>query len=129
MLEQTRGTPFSSHFISSSAHGTQRQRVVPWHKYMYHRTLTKSHAPRVHAALHEDLERLERVIVKDYAQETRTYKEKLMQNHRVRRRLDTMQEAARKLVGRAWGQGRGAMRTSTCTWSMQQHCWRVRLVA
>lgn len=57
--------------------------------------------------MHEDLERLERVIVKDYAQETRTYKEKLMQNHRVRRRLDTMQEAARKLVGRAWAQEQG----------------------
>mmetsp|Transcript_40482 Transcript_40482/g.89949 ORF Transcript_40482/g.89949 Transcript_40482/m.89949 type:complete len:508 (-) Transcript_40482:699-2222(-) len=49
-------------------------------------------------ALHEDMERLERLIVKDFKQETKTHKEKLMQNHRVRKRLDVMQEAARKLV-------------------------------
>jgi hypothetical protein len=54
---------------------------------------------RALAALHEDLERLERVIVKDYKQDARTHKEKLMQNHRVRKRLDQMQETARKLVG------------------------------
>lgn len=39
---------------------------------------------------HEDLERLERVNVKDYKQEAKTQKEKLqlqlMQNHRVRKR-------------------------------------------
>lgn len=48
--------------------------------------------------LHEDVERLERIIVKDLKQETKTHKEKLMQNHRVRKRLDQMQESARKLV-------------------------------
>lgn len=51
-----------------------------------------------HSGLHEDLERLERVIVKDYKQEAKTHKDKLMQNHRVRKRIDEMQEIARKLV-------------------------------
>ncbi|KAF8066290.1 hypothetical protein HT031_002613 [Scenedesmus sp. PABB004] len=49
--------------------------------------------------LHEELERLERVIVKDYKeQEAKTHREKLLQNHRVRKRIDEMQEVARKLV-------------------------------
>lgn len=48
--------------------------------------------------LHEDLERLERVIVKDYRSEARGHREKLAQNHRVRKRIDEMQEIARKLV-------------------------------
>ncbi len=52
-----------------------------------------------YVALHDDLERLERVIVKDFKQETKTHKDRLMQNHRVRKRLDAMQEGARKLVG------------------------------
>lgn len=52
----------------------------------------------LHAALHEDLERLERIIVKDFKQEVRTYKEKLVQNHRVRKRLDAMNTASNKLV-------------------------------
>lgn len=50
------------------------------------------------AGLHEDLERLERVIVKDYKQDAKTHKEKLMQNHRVRKRIDEMQIIANKLV-------------------------------
>jgi len=50
------------------------------------------------AGLHEDLERLERVIVKDYKQDAKTHKEKLMQNHRVRKRIDEMQITANKLV-------------------------------
>ena len=54
--------------------------------------------PYNNPALHEDLERLERLIVKDYAQEVKSHKEKLMQKHRVRKRLDQMQDAARKLV-------------------------------
>ncbi len=41
---------------------------------------------------------MERVIVKDLKRDMRTHKEKLMQAHRVKRRLDTIQEAARKLV-------------------------------
>ena len=57
---------------------------------------TDPHAPC--PALHEDLERLERMIVKDFKQEAKMHKEKLHQNHRVRKRLDIMQETARKLV-------------------------------
>lgn len=49
-------------------------------------------------SLHEDLERLERIIVKDYKQDAKTHQEKLMQNHRVRKRIDTMQATANKLV-------------------------------
>ncbi len=52
-------------------------------------------------ALHEDVERLERLVVKDLRQETKTYKAKLMQQHRVRKRLDQMQESSRKLVRRS----------------------------
>lgn len=48
--------------------------------------------------LHEDLEQLERVIVKDYQQDAKSHKEKLMQNHRVRKRIDEMQEVANKLL-------------------------------
>ncbi|KAG1663564.1 hypothetical protein FOA52_013184 [Chlamydomonas sp. UWO 241] len=49
-------------------------------------------------ALHEDLERMERIIVKDFKQEVKTYVDKLQQNHRVRKRLGSMQEAASKLL-------------------------------
>eukprot|EP00798_Chlamydomonas_sp_ICE-L_P018774 gene18774-25310_t len=48
--------------------------------------------------LHEDIERLERLNAKDLKQEDKTHKGKLMQGHRVRKRLDMMQEASRKLV-------------------------------
>lgn len=41
---------------------------------------------------------MERIIVKDFKQETKTHKEKLVQNHRVRKRLNLMQEDARKLM-------------------------------
>ncbi len=54
-------------------------------------------------ALHEDVEDLERLIVKDFKQEVRTHKERLMQNHRVKRRLDLMSEASRKLVRETCG--------------------------
>lgn len=47
---------------------------------------------------HEDMERLERLIVKEFENEPKTHKEKLMQSHRVRLMLDLMQERARKLV-------------------------------
>lgn len=50
------------------------------------------------SGLHEDLEQLERVIVKDYQQDAKSHKEKLMQNHRVRKRIDEMQDTAHKLV-------------------------------
>lgn len=38
--------------------------------------------------------------MKDYKQEAKTHKEKLMQNHRVRKRIDEIQEIARKLVSK-----------------------------
>lgn len=52
----------------------------------------------VSTGLHEDLERLERIIVKDYQQEAKGHKDKLLQSHRVRKRMDEMQHIARKLV-------------------------------
>lgn len=56
-------------------------------------------------ALHEDAERLERLIVKDYRQEgVKGHRERLMQNHRVRSRLDRIQEASAKLA-RAYADG------------------------
>jgi hypothetical protein len=47
---------------------------------------------------HEDMERLERLIVKDFTNEPTTHKEKLMQGHRVRQLLGTLQDRAQKLV-------------------------------
>lgn len=44
------------------------------------------------------MERLERVIVKDYKQDAKSHHDKLMQNHRVRKRIDEMQTIANKLV-------------------------------
>ncbi|GBF95619.1 splicing factor 3A subunit 3 [Raphidocelis subcapitata] len=55
--------------------------------------------------LHEDAERLERLIVKDYRQEgVKGHRERLSQNHRVRARLDKIQEVSRKLL-RAYRDG------------------------
>ncbi|KAI8468016.1 MAG: splicing factor 3a, subunit 3 [Monoraphidium minutum] len=49
--------------------------------------------------LHEDAERLERLIVKDYRQEgVKGHREKLMQNHRVRSRLDRVQDVSARLL-------------------------------
>jgi splicing factor 3A subunit 3 len=71
--------------------------------------LSPRNTPR--AALHEDVERLERLIVKDLKQEAiRSHKDKLMQSHRVRKRLDTMQDSARKLVGPSGSMGRRSPR-------------------
>lgn len=47
---------------------------------------------------HEDMERLERLIVKEFQNEPRTHKEKLRQSHRVRAMLDLIQERASQLV-------------------------------
>lgn len=49
--------------------------------------------------LHEDIERLERVVVKDFKGEARTHKEKLTQAHRVRKMLDAIQQRTEQLVG------------------------------
>lgn len=66
----------------------------------------KHHHPSHHyTALHEDVERLERLIVKDYRQDdVRGHRAKLMQNHRVRSRLDRIQEASARLL-RAYADG------------------------
>lgn len=47
---------------------------------------------------HEDMERLERLIVKDFRTETKAYKDKLLQSHRVRGLLDALQSRAAALV-------------------------------
>lgn len=48
---------------------------------------------------HDDIERLERLIVKDFSiQQPTAHKEKLLQSHRVRSMLDSMQERSAKLV-------------------------------
>ena len=64
------------------------------------RILLKMAFSFAYSALHDELERMERVIVLDFKQETKTHKDRLMQGHRVRKRLDAMQESARKLVSR-----------------------------
>ena len=56
------------------------------------------------AGAHEELEHLERLIVKDFRNELKGHKERLHQNHRVRTRLDAMQEQAKKLVSILWHQ-------------------------
>ncbi len=48
---------------------------------------------------HDDIERLERLIVKDFAtQQATAHKDKLLQSHRVRQMLDSIQERSAKLV-------------------------------
>ena len=47
---------------------------------------------------HEDMERLERLVVKDFKNEPKTYKEKLYQGHRVKKTLERLQERAKRLV-------------------------------
>lgn len=47
---------------------------------------------------HEDMERLERLIAKDFKNEPQNYKEKLVQGHRVKAMLETLGERAGRLV-------------------------------
>ncbi|KAL4446223.1 hypothetical protein ABPG77_003030 [Micractinium sp. CCAP 211/92] len=48
---------------------------------------------------HDDIERLERLIVKDFAmQQATAHKDKLLQSHRVRQMLDSIQERSTKLI-------------------------------
>ena len=51
-----------------------------------------------HTAGHEEAEHLERLIVKDFRNELKGHKERLYQNHRVRKMLDSMQDRAQQLV-------------------------------
>lgn len=47
---------------------------------------------------HEDMERLERLIVEDLKHDAKAHKDKLLQGHRVRHMLDALQDRAQKLV-------------------------------
>jgi splicing factor 3A subunit 3 len=49
--------------------------------------------------LHEDVERLERLVCDEFNREARTHQQKLLQAHRVRQLLDSLQARAAKLVG------------------------------
>ena len=74
-----------------------------------------SHFSRV-AAAHEECERLERIIVKDFDQDLKGHREKLAQGHRVRKRLDELQALSTKLVrGTAALRSCQAAISSTCT--------------
>ena len=56
---------------------------------------------------HEDMERLERLIVTEFKRETKTHKEKLLQGYRVRQMLDTLQQRAKSLTS-VYGDADGA---------------------
>eukprot|EP00873_Tetraselmis_striata_P024256 jgi/Tetstr1/444520/TSEL_032399.t1 len=49
-------------------------------------------------AAHEEVERMERLIMRELRRETRSHKEKLTQNHRVRKMMDTIQERSAKIA-------------------------------
>lgn len=49
-------------------------------------------------AAHEEVERLERLIVKELQNEPGTNKERLYQSHRVRNMIDTISSTTEKLV-------------------------------
>lgn len=49
-------------------------------------------------ATHEDVERLERLIVKDLQNEPPTAKDQLYQSHRVRNMIEQITQATHKLV-------------------------------
>ena len=53
---------------------------------------------------HDDVERLERLIAKDFrANQPTNHKDKLLQSHRVRQMLDAIQDRQGKLVRRGGG--------------------------
>ena len=54
--------------------------------------------PPACAGLHEDNERLVAAIVRDYQKDAKSHKEKLAQNHRVKKALDTLQLQSERLV-------------------------------
>lgn len=75
LLEQTRGTCHAMHLHVFGLHTPPRS-----------------------SALHEEMERLERAIVADYKIGAKGHKDKMQQNHRVKRMVDMMQHDANKLV-------------------------------
>lgn len=48
--------------------------------------------------MHEDMEKMERVIVADFHQEVKTHRERLAQSHRVHTCLLTVSDRATKLL-------------------------------
>ncbi len=54
------------------------------------------------AALHEDCERLERLVVRDFKQDVKGHREKLAQGHRVKKMLDQLQRQSQRLVGASY---------------------------
>jgi hypothetical protein len=70
---------------------------------------------------HEDAERLERLIAKDFrATQPTTHNEKLLQSHRVRQMLDSIQEREAKLVSSEQGLvGRQAGWRGPQTWAFR----------
>lgn len=52
------------------------------------------------AGLQEDNERLVAAIVRDYQKDVKSHKEKLAQNHRVKKALDSLQLQSERLVSR-----------------------------
>ena len=50
----------------------------------------------------EEKERLEHLIVKDFKNDAKGHKERLIQGHRVRERLEELQSQAAKLVSSNW---------------------------
>jgi splicing factor 3A subunit 3 len=48
--------------------------------------------------LHEDIERMERLVAKDLKRSMTRYKDRLQQDHRTEHFIDDIQEKSRKLV-------------------------------
>lgn len=96
-IEQIRGEALARAAPRRSTRCCRRRRLAP--------SRQRPRPTRPLAGLHEDAERLERLIVKDYRQEgVKGHRERLAQNHRVRARLDKIQEVSRKLL-RAYTDG------------------------
>ena len=66
-------------------------------QFLTHLLPRHSHTTATAAGL-EEKERLEHLIVKDFKNDAKGHKERLMQGHRVRERLEELQSQAAKLV-------------------------------
>lgn len=63
------------------------------------------------AAAHEECERLQRQIVRDFKSDVKGHREKLAQGHRVRKMLNELQVQSQKLV-------RGCTQVSVILWEL-----------
>ena len=52
--------------------------------------------------LHEEAERLERLVVEELSREARTHRERLLQSHRVAAMVEQISKHAAKLVRNVW---------------------------